>query len=181
MISLRKLIAYASGIEPQISGGLGLNINDPIIILENHHSMAVELERFVAEKVAVFYGMWEAEIGRATLLQQNDRVLDELQISHENKAGELVESRLFFDITEAYKNVGKTLEHVKSAEELKDLRSGNYFTRTEPTPHFYAAVFYAFTLKDDEDLNTESLISALNLDSAQTAEDLIEKLKECGF
>lgn len=181
MIDLCKLIGYASGTEPQISGGLGLSIDDPIIVLENHHGMAIELERFVAKELSVFYGMWKANIEKTTLLESEGRTLDELQIVHENTAGDTVESKLYFDITKAYKSIGKTLESVKSESQLESLRADEYFKRIEPTPHFYAAAYYAFTLEKNEHLNAESLMNALAIESAQVAEDLTIKLQRCGF
>lgn len=180
-IDLRKAIAYASGRDVRISGGLGLSPEDPIVVTENHHGFAVELEHFVAKEVAVFYGMWKADIGTVTLKEFDGKHIDEMQIKHLDNSDEPTESNLYFDITDGYKNVGLALKDVKRPEEVERIYSSQYHKRTEPIPHFYAAVYWAFHQGDDEELNVESAKKALALESDDEIRLILSKLAECGF
>ena len=181
MINLKKAIAYASGKDVRIAGGLGLTIDEPIVITENHHGFAVELERFVAKEVAVFYGMWNADIGTATLRQLGDKHIDELQINHLDNSDEPTESRLYFDISAGYTNVGLPLKEVKSSDEVERIYSNKYHKVIEPIPHFYAAVYWALHQVDDEELDLRSAKQALALESDEEAKLVLSKLAECGF
>ena len=179
--NLQKAIGYASGKEVRVNGGLGLSKDDPVLITETHHSLAVELERFVAKEVSVFYGFWNAEIQSVKLLDYDGKKIDEFSIGYEDGEGESQEAKLYFDISSGYSNIGKTLEQVKTKDELDQIYGNIYHKDHERVEHFYSAVYWALHKENEEADDVETLLCMFGLESEELAVEIHDKLKECGL
>ena len=181
IVSLQKLIAYATGLKLEIGSGYGLDRSDPIEVLEDYYGLVPELEQEIAHAVAVFYGMWRARTGEVELIEDDGKMIDKIEVVFEGGDGVDKTRYIYFDITAAYRNIGKKIDEVKSKKQIKALREGTYYTKVDPIPHFFAAAYYAFSLRKNENLSPESVRQVLDLDNGDEAQNIYDKLIECGF
>lgn len=180
-IDLQKAILYATGRNLRIAGGMGLTVDNPIVVTENHHGFAIETEHFAAKEVAVFYGWWQARFGKITLLEEAGKRIEEFEILCLDDNDQPTQKKLYFDISVGYKNAGKKLEQVKSNEEMEQIAQGTYYSTEDLlVPHFYGAYAYARTLRKHETLDATSLVNLLGID-IDNANKLIDALADCGF
>lgn len=154
---------------------------DSIVVTENHYGLAVDTERFAAKEIAIFYGWWQAEFGTITLTENGGRYIEEFTIDCLDNGDQPKQEKLFFDITAGYKNVGKSLEQVKSSKELEQIYNDTYFSSGDmKLPKFYGALSFARTLGQGERLNNTSLMDILGIDWAH-AESILNALQDCGL
>lgn len=186
-INYKKAIQYATGRDLPLGGGTGLTINDPILVTENHHGSAVETERFAAKEIAVLNGWWEAEFGKITLFEHNGRNIEEFIIECVDDDDKPREKKLYFDITDGFSNIRKTLEQIKTPEELEQIYNGSIYSAEDKRLHwFHGAYSYARTLRPGERLNADFLmrLHEMMLSKSLKQEDadkLIDALEDCGY
>ena len=181
-INLQKAILYATGRNLQMGGGSGLSEDDPILVTENHHGNMVSTEHFAYKEIAVLYGWWQAKHGRISHFEDGDKVIEEFVIDYIDDENNPCQTKLYFDITVGFRNAGKTLEQVKTPEELKQIYEGTHYASHESMiAHFYGAFAYARTLRPNEKLNASSLMNLFSDIDEDHANRLISALQDCGF
>ena len=180
-INLRKALFFATGVEPDIGGGYGKIESDPIQILEKHDSLAVDLERSLTLDLAVFYGLWEAEIGNVSLSHKHGRWIDEIEIIYTDKEGNRKSTMMYFDVTIPHENIGKTIADIHGEEGLRRLQHGKYANTMIPVTHFFPAMFYALNHRASNPVEFADLKLALDLETDEEAKEIISRLDDCGF
>jgi hypothetical protein len=185
-VDLRKTILYARCRNINVSGGLGLAIDDPIIILENHHGLALEAEKYIADQLIHFFRLDLASKGNTSMLKIQGAFIDDVLVSHsyEDEEGEekTQETHFYFDITRAHQNIGKSLTDVKDEKELEalyDVSGMSPGSETYSHPHFKDAVALAIT-HGSSDLTASDLSHLYELND-QEATDMYSALDECGL
>ena len=180
--NLKLALRYAEGIDFDISGGTGLSLEDPIIILEKHDAIAVSMEYPISEGACVFYGFWNAKFYRQSTMR-GKRIIDCLEYNCTNSDESPRRVKFYFDITEADKNIGKDLTEIYSDGEMPQKQ--RYVSQV--IPRFYAAVHWALSTKvafpnfkpPKKDIDVEAIMIMFSEDE-EVAARIHAGLRECG-
>jgi len=185
-IDLKNTILYATGKKLKVYGGLGLDIENRVIILETNYKLASEAQRLITDLLIRFFRLDQAETGGVKLTRYEGNYISKILVTHkyENEEGEECSqvTPLYFDIALAHSNTNKSLEEGKSKDELidrhneaNDLQSNKHFKAN----NFINAVALAIT-HGPSDFEAVDLTHMYDID-AKESEAIYATLDECGF
>lgn len=176
-LNLRKALYYSFDADYPISGGLGLTLQDPIIVNEAVHSFSVSIVRSVARDVSIYYGFWNAEISETALLKHKEQNIDRIEISFTDRNNINHKAYIYFDITLGFSNIMTKSNNVviQAVSEINpQLKDIDYRLR----PYFTGAASWA--LNSTERIDSEATMVMYTIDK-EHANIIVSLLEECGL
>lgn len=184
-IDLKKLLYNVKGKEYPVSGGLGLDIESRVIISENYYDLALILVKEITDLLIGFFKIDTVSRQQTDIVEIDSHKLAKVSVTFEYEDPEGNEQNetfaIYFDVTLSYVNIGRSLEDVKSTEQIDQLVADNH--DNEPKfkllHHFNDIVATSITY-GTSDLSESDLIQLFDV-SEDDAKNAMKLLEECGL
>lgn len=184
-IDLKKILYNVKGREFPVSGGLGLDVPTRIIVSENYHDFALSLVNEISNVLIDFFKIDLVTQKQTEIVEVDSYRLAIVTVTYECEDGDGDERKediaLYFDISLSFGNIGRSLEEVKSKEEIDTLVANNRDNALaiQLLPHFDDMVATAITYgsSDLADADFVHLFDVSEID----AKDAMKLLDECGL
>lgn len=124
-VDVKKLTLECTGKNLEISGGLGLSINDPIILFEKFYDFALKDEALILRLLIQLFKLDQPILAEPVLITSKGVTLHKVDVSHSYEINEVDDgikvTTVYFDISFACQNKGKPLDQTRTNDELKEL------------------------------------------------------------
>ncbi len=184
-VDLKKILYNIKGKKLPVSGGLGLDINSRVIIAETCHDFALSLVNEISNVLISFFKIDPVTEKQTEKVEVDSYKLARVTVTyaHEDDDGEELKEDvvLYFDISLSYGNIGRSLQDVKSKEEIDmlvaDTQDNSHATRL--LPHFADMVATSITY-GSVDLFDADFVHLFDV-TEDDAKSAIKMLDECGL
>jgi len=184
-VNLKKILYNINGKDFPISGGLGLDMDTRVVISETYHTFALSIVNEISNTLIEIFKIDTITHKQTAMVEVNSYKLARVTITFAyevNDGDEMIENlELFFDLSLSHKNIGRSLQEVKSKEEI-DLMVADYYKKPEATrllPHFADIVSTSITY-GSTNLGEADFIQLFDI-CERDAERAMNLLDECGL
>lgn len=185
-VDVKKLTLECTGRNLEISGGLGLSMDDPIILFEKFYDFALKDEALILRLLIQLFKLDQPIIAEPVLITTKGVTLHRIDLTHSYENNELDDgikvTTVYFDISFASQNIGKPIDQTKTNDELKEL----LIVENDETPKkrdmqklILDSSSIAIT-HGSKDLRIEDFVHIYEI-SNETANDILSTLNDIGL